>query len=146
MPPYASPRPIVHLDTGRPGGELPLSPSQFDFLRQLALGAAGIVIADYKRSMVYRRLWRRLAALGLKDFDAYCSLLAGPAAAGEMQHLINALTTNKTEFFRENHHFEHLAATALPAIIEAGTARTKRLRLWSAGCSSGQEAYSLAMV
>jgi len=130
---------------GPAGADPPLSQRNFDFLRKLALEKTGISLADHKRSMVYRRLSRRVAALGLKDFDDYCALLAGPDAGPEMQHLVNALTTSKTEFFRENHHFEHLASAAIPAIMNSGAARSKRLRIWSAGCSSGQEPYSIAM-
>lgn len=141
----AAPRPILPIEMGAAGADLPLSQRNFDFLRKLALEKTGISLAGHKRNMVYRRLSRRVAALGLKDFDDYCALLAGPEAEREMQCLVNALTTNKTEFFRENHHFEHLGSAAIPAIMSSGSTRSKRLRIWSAGCSSGQEPYSIAM-
>jgi len=144
MPPTA-PRPIFPIELGHAGADLPLSQRNFNVIRTLALEKAGITLADHKRNMVYRRLSRRVAALGFADFDDYCALLAGPEAEGEMQHMINALTTNKTDFFRENHHFDHLAATAIPAMLSSGMAKSKRLRIWSAGCSSGQEPYSIAM-
>lgn len=95
--------------------------------------------------MMFRRLSRRLTARGLNDFDEYCALLDSPEGQSEMQMMVNALTTNKTEFFRENHHFSHFARTAIPAVIGAGAVQRKRLRIWSAGCSSGQEPYSIAM-
>lgn len=141
----AAPRPILPIEMGPAGADLPLSLRNFNLIRKLALEKTGIALAEHKRNMVYRRLSRRVAALGLKDFDDYCALLAGPDAEPEMQHMVNALTTNKTEFFRENHHFEHFASTALPAIVQSGAASSKRLRIWSAGCSSGQEPYSIAM-
>ncbi len=144
MPPTA-PRPILPIEMGPPGADLPLSLRNFNVIRKLALEKAGITLADHKRNMVYRRLTRRVASLGFADFDDYCALLSGPEGEGEMQHMINALTTNKTDFFRENHHFDHLAATAIPAMMNSGAAQAKRLRIWSAGCSSGQEPYSIAM-
>lgn len=108
---------------------------------------AGIQLPDYKRNMVYRRISKRLHALGLRSFEPYADLLQGPYGNAEIEHFVNALTTNKTEFFRENHHFAHLRDHALPE-FQARFARepTRKLRLWSAGCSSGQEAYSMAMV
>lgn len=96
--------------------------------------------------MVYRRVSKRLTALGLNDFTPYCDMLTGADADAELPHFVNALTTNKTEFFRENHHFEHLAGAALPDMRgRLGKDGGGKLRIWSAGCSSGQEAYSIAM-
>ncbi|MGH6908423.1 MAG: CheR family methyltransferase, partial [Aestuariivirga sp.] len=105
---------------------------------------AGISLPGHKRNMVYRRVSKRLAALGLKDFGDYRALLLGPNAGAELQHFVNALTTNKTEFFRESHHFDHLLATVLPWLRKRAHGNPK-LRIWSAGCSSGQEPYSIAM-
>lgn len=122
-----------------------LSDASFQFLRKLILEQAGISLADHKRSMIFRRLWKRVAARGFRDFDAYCQFLAGPQGESEFEIVVNALTTNKTDFFREGHHFRHLAETALPAVMGPGTARASRLRIWSAGCSTGQEPYSIAM-
>ena len=121
--------------------EFELSDSQFQFLSELAHRRTGIVLAEGKRDMVYGRLVRRLRSLALDSFAEYCQLLSGEHADDEMGHLINAITTNLTGFFREEHHFEHLTdhlATLLP--------KQKRLRLWSAACSSGMEPYSMAMV
>src|SRR5262245_48843875 len=134
-----NPVPVTEIDP-------PIGDEEFNLIRRLAMEHAGIALADYKRNMVYRRVSKRLRVLGLQDVSEYCALLSDPASTGEIQGLINALTTNKTEFFRESHHFEHLATTALPRILRSlNQSRRRRLRLWSAGCSSGQEPYSMAM-
>src|SRR6185295_2517248 len=87
---------------------------------------------------------RRLRELGLQSYQQYCEHLrsSGPE---ELVGLINALTTNVTAFFRENHHFEALASFMLPEAMQRN-ATNRRLRIWSAGCSTGEEPYCLAMV
>lgn len=126
---------------------LPMRAAEFDYFRHLAFEHAGIVIADYKKAMVARRVAKRLRALAFASFEAYAGYLRSGRAGHEFEHLINALTTNKTEFFREDHHFHHLARTALPrAMRHALTNGQPRLRLWSAGCSTGQEPYTMAMI
>jgi chemotaxis protein methyltransferase CheR len=136
----------LHRPAGRAGSAGLLSPEHFDVIRRLAMRHAGLALADHKRSLVHRRVCKRLAALGLDSFAAYCALLTGAEGATEMQPLINALTTNRTEFFREKHHFDHLAGTAIPRLIKSAAAGgPRRLRIWSAGCSSGPEPYSIAM-
>ena len=122
-----------------------LTQSQFDLIRTVALQHAGLLFEDYKKYMVYRRVSTRLKALGLETFDAYCNLLKGPEGSGEIPLLLNTLTTNTTDFFRERHHFDHLSAVVLPEIKQqAATSNKRRIRVWSAGCSTGQEAYSIA--
>ena len=143
------PRPLIPDSGGpydiQPGLWAPrMADRQFDYFRTLAKEQAGITLADYKRNMVYRRVSKRLTALGLADFESYETLLSGPEGAEEIEFFVNALTTNKTEFFRESHHFEHLASVVLPNVIKRQET-SRRLRLWSAGCSSGQEPYSIAM-
>ena len=124
-----------------------MSDAQFDFFRDLAKTHAGITLADYKRNMVYRRVSKRLMALNIQDFQSYQKLLSAPEGDVEIEFFVNALTTNKTEFFRENHHFEHLATAALPGLCKRREVEgNRKLRLWSAGCSSGQEPYSIAMI
>lgn len=104
----------------------------------------GISLSDHKRNMIYGRLSRRLRALGLSDFNQYCNLLeASPAA--EKTEFINSITTNLTAFFREIHHFEYLARTVIPNLMRANAA-SRKIRIWSAGCSTGEEPYSIAMV
>jgi chemotaxis protein methyltransferase CheR len=120
--------------------------AEFEFLRGLAHRHAGIVLADHKRSMVHRRVSRRVSALGLGSFIEYCDFLKGPDGGHELQPLINALTTNKTEFFRENHHFDHLVGSAIPSLLGANRSDSnRRFRIWSAGCSLGHEPYSISI-
>jgi chemotaxis protein methyltransferase CheR len=124
--------------------EFELTDSEFNRLRGLVREYTGISLSDAKRELVYSRLARRLRRLKLTSFAQYCALVEGRPAE-EMQELINAITTNLTSFFRENYHFEQLAAEALPQ-IERERSATRRMRLWSAGCSTGEEPYSMAMV
>jgi chemotaxis protein methyltransferase CheR len=124
--------------------EFVLTDSEFDRLRTLVRELTGIALADSKKELVYGRLARRLRKLNLRSFGEYCDMLeAGDQA--ELQELTNAMTTNLTSFFRESYHFEQLAADALPYLATCRAA-TRRLRLWSAGCSTGEEPYSIAMV
>lgn len=118
--------------------------SDFAFLSRLAYEHTGIKLGDNKRQMVYGRLARRIRELGLGSFRDYC-IQVEQNPQQELGELVNAITTNLTAFFRENHHFEHLAGTALPDILVRNAA-TRRLRVWSAGCSTGEEPYSIAMV
>jgi chemotaxis protein methyltransferase CheR len=121
-----------------------LGEAEFDFLRHVIGENAGIVLGPTKRQLVQSRLSPRLRELGLSSYTKYCEHLreSGPE---ELVALINALTTNVTAFFRENHHFEALAQYMLPQALERNQ-RSRRVRLWSAGCSSGEEAYCLAVI
>jgi chemotaxis protein methyltransferase CheR len=94
--------------------------------------------------MLYSRLARRLRALNLKSFAHYYELLL-KNEHDELVNFINAVTTNLTSFFREPHHFDLLATQILPNLMTLKQEQ-QRLRIWSAGCASGEEAYSLAMV
>lgn len=125
--------------------EFAFSDRDFAHLARLVRERTGIALSEHKRELVYGRLARRLRALGLDSFSAYCSLLDGPGAEAELGVMINAITTNLTGFFREKHHFDCLAREALPQLLRAGSAGRRRLRIWSAGCSSGEEPYSIAM-
>ena len=122
--------------------EFSFSEREFRFLADLANKRTGIVLAEHKKDMVYSRLVRRLRALGLKSFAGYCELMQGPEGDDEIGNLVNAITTNLTSFFREGHHFEHLHDQVL---LPLAATKTKRLRIWSAGCSAGMEPYSIAM-
>ncbi len=124
--------------------EYVLTDSDFDRLRHIVRQLTGISLGDSKRELVYSRLARRLRKLQLTSFSEYCAMVE-QGEAGELQELTNAMTTNLTSFFREKHHFEQLAAEALPWIARH-RAETQRVRLWSAGCSTGEEPYSMAMV
>lgn len=101
---------------------------------------AGIVLADHKQDMAYNRLVRRLRELKINSFDEYLSFLDQNPT--EFTQFINALTTNLTAFFRERHHFDFIRDHILPEISESGD---RKVRGWSAGCSLGEEPYSLAM-
>lgn len=121
-----------------------LSARNFARLAQYVYEVVGIKLADPKKTMVEGRLRRRLQAVGIDTLDAYCdALFGGTLAATEIPLLINAVTTNKTDFFREPDHFDFLLETALPALFEQGV---RSLRCWSAACSIGAEPYTLAMV
>ena len=120
-----------------------LSDAEFERLCRLVQEHVGIALGESKRELVYSRLARRLRKLELRSFAEYCRLLES-RDADEIEEFINAITTNLTSFFREEHHFEHLA-TVLPE-LEARNAATRRIRIWSAGCSTGEEPYSIAMV
>ena len=125
--------------------EYALQDSDFRHIVKLVMDTAGIVLSEKKRAFVHGRLGRRLRILGLSDFSEYCRLLESADGESERHNLINAVTTNHTNFFREPHHFDYLAKTILPALGEARGNGPGRLRIWSAGCSTGEEPYTLAM-
>lgn len=116
----------------------------FEWLRSAANRYSGIQLPDSKRQMIYSRLAKRLRQLGLGSFAEYRSQLGDAAEFGEF---INCLTTNVTSFLREPHHFEHLKAVALPERVnrrEQAPGPARRIRIWSAGCSTGEEPYSIS--
>ncbi len=122
-------------------GREDLTAPEFDFIRSLIRDYAGIVIGENKRSMVQGRINRRMRELGIRDIGEYLDYIRA-APEVERDGLASALTTNVTAFFRENHHFDYLKTEFLPSVRERGL---RRLRAWSAGCSSGEEAYSIAI-
>jgi chemotaxis protein methyltransferase CheR len=129
--------------TSAPTAEFQFRDEDFEWVRAEIRRRTGITLGDSKRNLVYNRLARRLRALGLSSFEDYVEYLSANPDA-ELGEFVNALTTNVTAFFRENHHFEMLADEVLPGLL-ARHARDRRIRIWSAGCSSGQEPYSIAM-
>jgi len=123
--------------------EFAFSDEDFNALRTLVKEHTGIHLSDQKRELVYGRISRRLRALNLDSFLEYRALLT-EANGKEIVEFCNAITTNLTSFFRESHHFEYVRDQILaPLVNDARGAR--RLRIWCAGCSSGEEPYSLAM-
>lgn len=115
-----------------------------DFLRiaKVAKSNWGLNLETAKMPLIRSRLGRRLIALNLKSFSAYCSILE-KGSSSESEHFISALTTNVTHFYRELHHFEFLEKKVFPELIKRAKSGEK-IRIWSAGCSTGQEPYSLA--
>lgn len=123
--------------------EFPMSQKNFDQVKEVAYGLTGIKLTDHKKNMIYSRLARRIRQRGLRSFDDYCQLLVRPGN-DEASEFINAITTNLTSFFRENHHFEYLVSHVFPELIKKNL-RSRRVRVWSAGCSTGEEPYSIAI-
>jgi chemotaxis protein methyltransferase CheR len=116
----------------------------FDRIRILVRRHTGIALSEAKCDLVYNRLAKRLRQLRLESFESYCALLES-GDTEELVQLVNAITTNLTAFFREAHHFDYLAEALLPVLMQE-KAHSRRLRIWSGGCSSGEEPYSIAMV
>jgi chemotaxis protein methyltransferase CheR len=133
----SEPRPVA-------AGEFGFDNSDFEFIAAAIYEDAGIHLPPTKANLVYSRLAKRLRALGLENFRDYCALVGSESGVAERAQMIAALTTNVTRFFREPHHFDHLRDNLVePAVkdVKGGG----RLRIWSAGCSSGQEPYSIAL-
>ena len=126
-------------------GEFPLTKEDFQQIIEVAHADAGIDLCEAKASLVYSRLTKRLRALRLESFSSYCALLSKGDASEERQHMVAALTTNVTRFFREPHHFEHLKAHVLPPLLKE-VRKGGAVRIWSAACSSGEEPYSIALI
>ena len=127
----------IHEASGGPR-EFPFSSEHFQTISDRVYRFSGIKLPEAKREMVYARLARRLRALGLSSFDEYVRYLEAEPA--EWEHCTNALTTNVTSFFREEHHFRILTEHA-----QKRAPGSPPLRVWSAGCSTGEEPYSIAM-
>lgn len=124
--------------------EFPMTDEDFNRIVKIALDLTGITLNHHKRNMVYGRLSRRLRHLNVPCFADYCGLIENNNT-DETKEFINAITTNLTSFFREEHHFDYLVSTVIPGLIRKN-ASSRRIRIWSAGCSTGEEPYSIAMV
>ncbi|MBN2467044.1 MAG: protein-glutamate O-methyltransferase [Deltaproteobacteria bacterium] len=116
-----------------------LTDEQFRKISQLVYRLCGINLKNGKEALVKSRLMKRLRALNMYSFDEYIQCIESEKTGRELSHMIDVLTTNKTGFFREEAHFFFLREKFLPFLND------KRVRFWSAGCSSGEEAYSLAI-
>ena len=117
-----------------------------DFVRLAAFiyDVAGIKMPDGKRTMLEGRLRRRVRATGTETIAEYCEwFFEDGHRDGELVHLLNAVTTNKTDFFREPRHFDYLRDAVLPTVRDGGR---RKIRAWSAACSTGAEPYTMAMV
>lgn len=124
--------------------EFEFSTRDFRMIAEIMRGEYGIVLGENKANLVYSRLVKRLRALRIESFRDYCDFIASEDGAEERRTMIAAMTTNVTKFFREPHHFDYLREKVLPRL--SGEARAgRRVRIWSAGCSSGEEPFSIAM-
>ena len=124
-----------------------LTPDEFDRVRTFSYEETGIRLADGKITLLSNRIRRRLRELDIELFEEYYNLLTQKKLKGELEHFIDAVTTNETHFFRTGGHFDWFIDSFLPTIrTEASEKkRDKSLRIWSAACSSGEELYTLAI-
>lgn len=126
------------------GGLKRLSDDEFRALSSLVEGELGIKMPPAKKTLLESRLQKRLRALHLASYAEYCNMLFKKGGMKtELVHMLDLVTTNKTDFFREAHHFEFLANSALGRMVKASG---PKVNIWSAGCSTGEEPYTLAMV
>jgi chemotaxis protein methyltransferase CheR len=123
--------------------KIALSDEEFAKLRDLVYKISGISLSETKRELVISRFSRRLKALKLKSFSDYYNLLISPSGFTEVQNFINSITTNKTDFFREAHHFDFLVSKIIPVLLSK---KKRVVKIWSAACSTGEEPYTIAMV
>jgi chemotaxis protein methyltransferase CheR len=125
-----------------------LTEENFDRLSELITSRCGIKMPKVKKLMLEGRLRKRLRALGIDCFEKYCDyLFSEDGMENELVHMIDVVTTNKTEFFREPDHFDFLSREALPELVDReGAGIRKQLTVWSAGCATGEEPYTIAMV
>lgn len=121
-----------------------LTDVEFSSIRQMVFENTGISLSASKRELVKRRFTPRLKELGMGNFASYIKHVRNNHEK-EIANFCNAITTNLTSFFRENHHFDFMKEEALPKILKRNSMKGRKLRIWSAGCSTGQEAYCLAM-
>ena len=131
-----------------PEARAALSQDLFNKLSSFIYETCGIKMPPTKLTMLEARLIKRMRALGFASFEEYCRFLFSPEGrSNELVHMIDAVTTNKTDFFREPQHFDYLVNKAIPDLIKStGAGVTRTLMAWSAACSSGEEPYTLAMV
>lgn len=123
------------------GQSIPFSQSDFRKVSSFARQKTGISLDESKRNLLYSRITRRMRDLGIDRFEEYFSLVEAAGDQQEMSFFISLLTTNVTSFFREIHHFD-----LLRKLLATNLLSETKIRIWSAGCSTGQEAYSIAYV
>jgi len=121
-----------------------LSDNDYRRIAALVYAKSGIYLHEGKRNLVRSRLGKRLRAVGAKDYEAYYNYLKNSDDGTELVKMLDAITTNQTAFFRERHHFDFMEKSLFPKM--EGTSEDKiRIRIWSAGCSTGEEPYSIAI-
>ena len=122
-----------------------LSDEEFERVAKIALQEAGLAIPKSKKALVQSRLSRRMRQLGVPRHSDYIALISEPTNSAERRELISVLTTNVSSFFRERHHFKFLVSELVPK-FKSKLSTGRPVRIWSAGCSRGQEPYTIAMV
>ncbi len=123
-----------------------MSDRDFSAFRQMIYDYAGIEIKPHKKTLLVNRLSKRLRNLGLSGFGEYLEFLkTSDRRNQELIELIDCVTTNKTDFFREPQHFTYLQEKVIPELLQKNSFRTNGLRIWSAACSTGEEPYTLAI-
>jgi chemotaxis protein methyltransferase CheR len=127
---------------------MPLSEKTFNRFREFIHKELGIRMPDVKRTLLESRLQKRIRSTGCTSFEAYYDyVFSQEGLEKELVHMMDTITTNKTDFFREAKHFDYLLETALPAILATKRVEGhKKITCWSAGCSTGEEPYTLAML
>lgn len=124
---------------------LDLSDQEFWSLSRLVYQKAGINLHKGKKELVRTRLAKRIREGGFESFRNYYDYVLGDQSGEELTQLLDAVSTNLTSFFREPRHFEFMAERFLPELTAKSKSGARRLRIWSAGCSTGEEAYSIAV-
>ncbi len=117
-----------------------ITDEEFQRFSRLVYQEAGIALSANKKALLVSRLSKRLRELGFATFKAYYACVVGETERKEFTHMLDLISTNKTDFFREPKHFEFMHNHLFPEHQE-----TKKVRIWSAGCSSGEEPYSIAI-
>lgn len=124
----------------------PMTTADFNKLSSFILQEFGVKLPPVKKTMLQGRLQKRLRVLNISSYKSYIDFLfSEEGRQTELIHMIDVVTTNKTDFFRENNHFEYLRSTVLPAFYAKSQGR-EIFKVWSAGCSSGEEPYTMAIV
>ena len=136
---YPEPGPPVQKDDF---SQIRLTNADFQKISRVLYQSSGICLQPGKEELVRSRLLKRLRALNLHSFREYLKHVFDDRTAQELRTMVDCLTTNKTSFFRENKHFNYMRNRILPEVRNS----EKGMRLWSAGCSSGEEPYSIAML
>lgn len=122
-----------------------INETNYEFLRRLVYEHSRINLGPDKKELVARRIQKRLRALNLSNSEAYCELLKSPQGEEELTDLLDVISTNVTDFFREPQHFKFLSEHLLPAFLQQAGRGGRAFRVWSAACSSGEEPYTIAI-
>lgn len=140
----APPTAIQKLPLGMtPKGKI--TDQDYSFIRKLIYKETRINLGDGKRELVSARLGKRLRANNVENYTEYCQMLQSQPNSGELYHLIDAISTNHTFFFREINHFNYLNSHILPSFVNGDIGASKELKIWSCACSTGEEPYSLSI-